>query len=241
LSLTLDPSLDPEALKPVFTRFGRVHMPKVLLPKDAERVAQGLRRAPWSRTFLVDGKGYDVTREDYARTQETVRGEVEAAIALGGRTGFQFDFDTWRVSDNLEAGRRQGGVVEPLEAVYDFLNGAAFLTFIRKMTGDTRPAYVDAQATRYRAGQFLTAHDDNLQGKNRLYAYVLNLTPSWRTEWGGLLMFHDADGHVAEAYAPKFNALNIFKVPAWHSVSQVASYVEAERLAITGWIRSAGP
>jgi Rps23 Pro-64 3,4-dihydroxylase Tpa1-like proline 4-hydroxylase len=29
-------------------------------------------------------------------------------------------------------------------------------------------------------------------GKNRVAAYVLNLTPRWRVEWGGLLMFHDA-------------------------------------------------
>ena len=170
-----------------------------------------------------------------------MRQQVEAAIAQGGRTGFQFDFDTWRISDHLEAGRRQGGIVAPLEAAYDFLNSAPFLGFVRKLTGDPRPAYVDAQATRYRAGQFLTAHDDNLAGKDRLYAYVLNMTLEWRTEWGGLLMFHDADGHLAEAYAPKFNALNIFKVPAWHSVSQVASYVTAERLAITGWIRASGP
>ena len=121
------------------------------------------------------------------------------------------------------------------------LNSEAFLGFVRQLTGDPRPVYCDAQATRYRAGQFLTAHDDNLAGKDRLYAYVLNLTPAWRIEWGGLLMFHDADGHVAEAYAPKFNAINIFSVPAWHSVSQVASYVDQHRLAITGWIRGSKP
>jgi Rps23 Pro-64 3,4-dihydroxylase Tpa1-like proline 4-hydroxylase len=239
--LKLDPGLDPAVAKPVFARFGRVHLPRVLVPADAARLAEGLRQAPWSRTFLVDGKGYDVTREDYLRSPPEVRNQVEAAIAEGGRTGFQFDFDTWRISDHLEAGRRQGGIVAPLEAAYDFLNSGPFLDFVRRLTGDPRAAYVDAQATRYRAGQFLTAHDDNLAGKDRLYAFVLNMTPEWRTEWGGLLMFHDADGHVAEAYAPKFNALNIFTVPAWHSVSQVASYVTAERLAITGWIRSSGP
>ena len=70
---------------------------------------------------------------------------------------------------------------------------------------------------------------------------MLNLTPGWRIEWGGLLLFHDEDGHVAEGYAPKFNSLNIFRVPQWHSVSQVASYVDQPRLAITGWIRSARP
>lgn len=240
-ALVLNPRLDPEKLRPFFERFGRVHLPDILAPADAQRLAGALAGAPWSRTFLVDGKGYDVTLEDYARTPEEVRQQVEAAIAEGGRTGFQFDFDTWRISDHLEAGRRQGGGVAGLEAAYDFVNSEAFLDFLRRLTGDDRIRYCDAQASRYRAGQFLTAHDDNLEGKDRLYAYVLNMTPAWRVEWGGLLLFHDADGHVAEAYAPKFNAINIFRVPAWHSVSQVASYVDAHRLSITGWIRASRP
>jgi Rps23 Pro-64 3,4-dihydroxylase Tpa1-like proline 4-hydroxylase len=240
-ALALNPRLDAAKLRPFFETYGRVHLPDVLVAADAQRLAGALSRAPWSRTFLVDGKGYDVTLEDYAKTPAEVRREVEAAIARGGRTGFQFDFDTWRISDHLEAGRRQGGALAELEAAYDLVNSEAFLDFVRKLTGDDRIAYCDAQASRYRAGQFLTAHDDNLAGKHRLYAYVLNMTPGWRVEWGGLLLFHDADGHVAEAYAPKFNAINIFRVPAWHSVSQVASYVEAHRHAITGWIRASGP
>jgi Rps23 Pro-64 3,4-dihydroxylase Tpa1-like proline 4-hydroxylase len=240
-ALALNPRLDAAKLRPFFERFGRVHLPDVLSPADARRLAAALAGAPWARTFLVDGKGYDVALDDYAKTPEAVRREVEAAIARGGRDGFQFDFDTWRISDHLEAGRRQGGRVAELEAAYDLVNSPAFLDFVRRLTGDDRVAYCDAQASRYRAGQFLTAHDDELPGKDRLYAYVLNLTPNWRIEWGGLLLFHDADGHVAEAYAPKFNALNIFRVPAWHSVSQVASYVEAHRLSITGWIRGSRP
>ncbi|MDP3854566.1 2OG-Fe(II) oxygenase family protein [Phenylobacterium sp.] len=97
--------------------------------------------------------------------------------------------------------------------------------------------YDFALETRYRAGDFLAAHDDGVEGKNRLYAYVLNFTPAWRTDRGGLLAFHDADGHVAEAYVPTFNALNIFRVPQLHAVTQVASYAAGERLSVTGWIR----
>lgn len=240
-ALTLNSRLDPAKLTALYKAHGRIHLPDILAAADAKRLHAALVAAPWSRTFLVDGKGYDVALPEYDKTPVEVREQVETAIAHGGRTGFQFDFDTWRISDHLEAGRRQGGAVADLEAAYDMLNSEAFLGFVRQLTGDPRPVYCDAQATRYRAGQFLTAHDDNLAGKDRLYAFVLNLTPAWRVEWGGLLMFHDADGHVAEAYAPKFNAINIFSVPAWHSVSQVASYVDQPRLAITGWIRASKP
>ncbi|WP_426039530.1 2OG-Fe(II) oxygenase family protein [Brevundimonas sp. DC300-4] len=93
--------------------------------------------------------------------------------------------------------------------------------------------------TRFRKGHFLTEHDDTAEGKNRLYAYVLGLTPGWRIDWGGLLAFHDAEGNVGEAFTPRFNTLNLLKVPAPHSVTQVALSAGADRVSITGWLRGA--
>jgi 2OG-Fe(II) oxygenase superfamily len=95
----------------------------------------------------------------------------------------------------------------------------------------------------YAATHFLTAHDDRDESKGRVAAYVLNLTPRWSSDWDGLLQFLDADGHVAEAYTPAFNALNVFRVPQPHSVSFVAPFAGQPRLSITGWFRRrrAGP
>jgi Rps23 Pro-64 3,4-dihydroxylase Tpa1-like proline 4-hydroxylase len=118
-----------------------------------------------------------------------------------------------------------------------FANSEAFLGPMREITGEPRIAFADAQVTRYRRGHFLTAHDDGIEGKNRYFAYVLNLSPRWKIEWGGLLMFHGDDGHVAEAFLPNFNSLNLLKVPALHSVSQVSLFAGDDRLAITGWLR----
>ena len=95
----------------------------------------------------------------------------------------------------------------------------------------------DAQATLYRPGDFLTVHDDSIGGHKRLAAYVLNLTPIWRADWGGVLQFLGANGHVEEGYVPCFNALNVFRVPTQHSVSQVALYGSL-RYSITGWFHA---
>jgi SM-20-related protein len=220
----------------------RLHIRDFLAPGVAAELHRALvDAAPWSRTFLAEGKGYDVTLSAWAETPRDVQQAVEAAVVDGARKGFQFDFESWRISDELEAGRRRGGGLAPLEGLYDFLNSEAFLGKIRTITGDPRPAYVDAQATRYRAGHFLTTHDDDLPGKDRLYAYVLNLTPDWRPDWGGLLLFQGLDGHVSEGLVPRFNALNLFSVPQPHCVTQVASFVTASRLSVTGWIRSRRP
>ena len=154
------------------------------------------------------------------------------------RDGFHYMFDSLRISDLVEKG-------EPLDATYAaayaFLNSAVFLDFVRALTGDSRPNHVDAQATRYRPGQVLTSHNDAAEGKNRLYAYVLNLTRDWRADWGGVLAFEGADGHIEAGFVPAFNALNLFAVPMRHAVTQVASFAPRDRLSITGWLRSHEP
>ena len=94
------------------------------------------------------------------------------------------------------------------------------------------------QLTRYRAGHFLTAHDDWAEGLNRVAAYVFNLSADWNVDFGGLLQFIDANGHVQQAYTPRFNSLSLFKVPQLHSVSVVPAYVNRARFALTGWARS---
>lgn len=233
-SLGLARGLDPAALRPAFERFGRLHLPGIFAARDAEAIHAALVTAPYHRSLTAAGKSYDIALDTLAAMPAERRAQMEAAILEGGRTGFQYQFDAWRLSDLMEAGQVTGGV---LGGVYDLLNSEAFLSFVKALTGDHRCAYADAQATRYGAGDFLTAHDDDVAGKHRLYAYVLNFTPAWRPDWGGLLAFHDADGHVSEAYTPTFNALNIFRVPQQHAVTQVASFAGGERFSITGWIR----
>lgn len=150
--------------------------------------------------------------------------------------GFQYVFD--RLNLDWAAGR---GLPLPgaLYALRDLFNGPDFLAFARALTGDDRIAVIDAQATRYLAGHFLNSHTDEHEGAGRLYAYVLNLDPRWRTEWGGLLMFQDADGEVVETFSPAFGTLNVFRVPQPHAVSMVAPFAGTPRHAVTGWWRSA--
>ena len=147
---------------------------------------------------------------------------------------FQFLFDRLRLGQ-----ARTLGLTVP-QALYDlhaFFNGETWLDFARRLTGDDRIAYVDAQATRYLPGHFLNGHTDEHEGAGRLYAYVLNVSPEWSADWGGLLMFTDPDGQVSETFTPRFDTLNVFKVPAWHSVSMVAPFAAAPRYSITGWWR----
>ena len=63
--------------------------------------------------------------------------------------------------------------------------------------------YADAQATRYEPGHFLTSHNDSVEGKNRLVAYVFNFTPGWHPDWGGNLMFYDEGAAIRSRLGSK--------------------------------------
>lgn len=234
--LAIDPSLNGARLGPVFRRFGRLHLPGFLHEPGATQLAAALPEADgWTIATMGGGSTIDIPLVAFASADEAARHALLATAHHEARSGFHYLFESLRISDLIEAG---AAVPASLEALYGWLNSAAFLSFVREISGDADLSYVDAQATRYRPGHYLNEHDDEKAGAGRRLAYVLNLSPNWRASWGGLLNFLDADGHVAEAYTPAFNALNLFRVPQPHMVSQVAAFAGAPRLSITGWIRT---
>lgn len=238
--IRLDPALQPAAWRPVFNQFGRLHVPGILTPDDAAVLSRGLASATgWRRSIHVNvGQDIDIPVEEIEELSPDDRAAFDRALHSGASDAFQYVFDSIRVSHEIRAGRP---VAPMLAAAYRFMNSEPFLAFVRALTGEPRAAYCDMMATRYLPGHFLTAHDDHAPGKHRLFAYVLNLTPRWRADWGGILLFLDDQDHVAEGYAPALNALNIFRVPQRHAVSLVAPFAVGPRLSLTGWIRARPP
>jgi hypothetical protein len=227
-----------KSVRAVLSRSGRMHIPSFLQPGAAQRLYEEMQALDW-RVVLNGGERiYDLTQSDIGGLAVARQSDLLQALHAQASTGFQFLYDSFRVSDLFESGALTSGAMAELFAA---LNSEPGLAMFRALTGDDRIVHLDAQATRYRPGHFLTCHDDDVAGKNRLFAYVINLTPNWRADWGGLLNFLDADGHVAEAYTPRWNALNILKVPQRHAVSYVTPIAQGARYSITGWMRSRPP
>lgn len=234
MTLRLSPSLDVAALHRAFEARRRLHIPGVLDPDSAEAVVAAMEAFDgWKVSVSAGGEFFELPLGGRAAVEPGKQGWIDQAHVDGAEPRMQYIFDTRRLDMEPEGAPR-----DAVSEVLDFLNGPDVLAFARAVTGDDRIDFADAQATRYRPGHVLTGHDDAAEGKNRLYAYVLNLTREWRPDWGGLLAFEGADGHVEEGFVPAFNALNIFAVPMRHAVTQVASFAPRDRLSITGWLRS---
>ena len=239
VSFELHDQLDSEALHRRFLSDGHVQIAPFVRPEQARALKDHLLgRGDWIEVMNSGDRVFEISRADGASLSAEQRGKIDELVNASARDGFQYRYESVRVPDSRDERQSSG---ELLSDFAEFLSSLSVRDFFRQVTGSRDIEFADAQATFYRPGDFLTAHDDDVTGKNRRSAYVFGLTEAWRTEWGGLLMFHEADGDVKRALLPRFNCLNIFAVPQLHSVSQVAPFAATERMSVTGWLRASRP
>lgn len=235
MSFHLSSSLDRKTVFESFSQQGYAHIRNVLPAENAKRIHKGLtEKTPWSLAFNNKGKHIDLSAAQLAVMPKQSVNQLQQAIYAQARNGFQYCYNNYPIYDAYQAGRNPGHV---LHHFYEWLNSDEFLQFARAATGFDDISFVDAQATRYLPGHFLTTHDDAVEGKKRRAAYIFNFTPGWRTDWGGHLQLLDESGNVRRGLMPTFNALNLLAVPQSHNVSLVAPFAGGMRLSITGWLR----
>lgn len=231
----LNSALDLPALAATYRRDGRVVIDELLSPGAALLLAAHLRqRTDWRKLVLSGDRVVEFDRPGWAAIPPDRAQALSLAVYAAARQGFQFQFESIRVPD-AKADRAVDGT--PLGIFARWISSTEILAMLRAITGTDDVVFTDAQATAYAPGDFLTAHDDAVPGKHRRAAYVFGLTPEWRPEWGGLLLFHQAHGALS-AVAPGFNRLTLFRVPQDHSVSEVTRAAPARRYSITGWLRA---
>lgn len=233
----LNPQLDCATLAQQFARNGRIHIPNILTDAAAQRLFMALQReTPWGLIFNEGQRSREVSSvspQEYERM-------LGAAITRA-HSSFQFIYYFYRLLTDRKVHPAPGQYLNKLAG---FLVSEPLLEFVRQVTGQQAIAWASSTATLYRPLNFLTIHDDNdserPQGGKRLVAYVLNMTPRWNPDWGGALQFFDRRDHIEESYLPAFNALNLFLVPKFHSVGQVAAF-GGERYGISGWFEADAP
>jgi Rps23 Pro-64 3,4-dihydroxylase Tpa1-like proline 4-hydroxylase len=238
MTFFLNDSLDLARLAVRYQEKRRIQVRDVLRPQSAEEILAIVKALPWGLAFNQGSRVIELDAARLAQLSAQDRADMLQSVIEGARSGYQFLYSYYPL---FAAYFAQGRPHHSVFSIYEFLNSTPFLDFIRKLTGHQGIRWADAQATRFRAGHFLKYHTDEAPEHKRVAAYVMNFTKGWGRDWGGLLQFFDAQYDVEHAYRPIFNGLNIFTVPADHSVSMVANYVTQDRLSITGWFREDEP
>ncbi|MFN2098644.1 2OG-Fe(II) oxygenase [Altererythrobacter sp. MF3-039] len=216
-----------------FAKTGSTAIDNFLTDDAAESLLLELQSVGrWQEIFTGNGKTYEMSAADFEELSDEQRANITLLTHTAALDELQYRYRSIRVSED-PAERADRGLA--IDKFSDLMNSPATLQYLRGVTGLEAIDFVDAQATAYRAGSFLTNHDDDVEGKNRLAAYVFSLTPHWSMDWGGLLLLES--GKSVSGFIPAFNSLRIFSVPIKHCVSVVAPWVEETRYSITGWLR----
>lgn len=232
-SFALHEQIDAAASARCYAREGRVAIAPFLTEASAAALREHLlARDDWTRVMNAGDRVYELPRAAAASLTADQRELLDRKLGEAAVCGFQYRYESIRIADDPEA---RGDTL--LDRFANFLDSPPVLALVRTVTA-VPIDFLDAQATAYGPGDFLTAHDDDVAGKNRRAAYVFGLTRGWRAEWGGLLLFHGAEGEIAHGFVPGFNTLRLFAVPVLHSVSPVWPYAPETRLSVTGWARS---
>jgi SM-20-related protein len=232
----LNPELDVQVPANEFAGTGRVQIRDVLTKASAERLQSLLaRETPWGLAWQAGA----ATPAQLIRADQLAGMAREKTAAIASQAAADADYGFAYHSYPLVTAyleRWQPGSM--LERLLEELNGDAILNFMRSITGIREIVKMDGQATLYAPGHFLRPHNDEESQRGRRVAYVLNLTAGeWLPHWGGYLNFFTSDWDVEQAYRPRFNSLNLFRVPQWHSVSEISAAAPLARYAITGWAR----
>lgn len=229
-------NIEIERFSSMFRLTGRIEIPLFLGNGQAETLRSHLlAREDWALVLNAGNNVYEIPRRGFEQLSDEQRTELEVRVLQSGRSGFQYRYEAIRVSDEAQK-REQSDTL--LDHFLRYMTSQEVLAILRAITGNQQVNFVDGQATAYSTGHFLTRHDDNVADKNRQAAYVFGLTPHWRAEWGGLLLFHGSDENIETGFTPTFGALRLFAVPSLHSVSYVTPFAEQARLSVTGWLRS---
>lgn len=213
---------------------GRVQIPNYLDSELAEILYQCLSNdVEWDLAYKVD-KPEVIPNHILKSVEHEKLIDIRKRLESKPSDEYSFIYHTYMmVTAYLE--RRNPELF--LNRLFEMLNSPDYLNFSRQLTGTFNINKINAQATKYIIGDYLKPHNDFDSKEGREFAYVINLSKNWRSEYGGLLRFLDDDKESEDEFVPSFNSLSLFKVPKMHEVTQVIN-TNLPRYAITGWLLS---
>jgi SM-20-related protein len=197
----------------------------------AEKVIQNIvRNIAFVNHFIVDGEQMQLTDEQLKNLDREKQQALFQRIHLQASQG-QGHLYAKRECDNNSPQIDVGALKDTIT----WLGAEPTLDMISDITGKKPLTDSSCTITRFSQGQFLTTNTfTKLEEKSKI-GFILDLTPDWKADWGGLLQLHAEDGEPAIAFTPKFNNLILFDASRPFSISYLAPYIKYYKYSLMGW------
>lgn len=235
--IRLNPNLDIDAIAATYTKTRFVQVRDVFAPETANEISNILRKQiPWRLIYADPEKGVvELTQEEAKSLGPQEMQARMAAIMARATRNYGYCYNGFHMTN----ARRDGTDADlAIRKVTQFLSGPEFLQLGARIIGVPGITQLEAQATLFTPGSFLTRHIDDGSNNERRAAYTLSFCPNWQTDWGGLLqLINQQTTDVLSAWVPRFNTLSIFDGTQVHAVSPVSAFAGDGRYSIVGWFR----
>lgn len=239
MQFRINRELDLAAFAKTYAEQGLVQIPNLFDEETASYIESVLLSLPWRLVCQDDSKRNIILLPDQLRAMPAEeRAALEAGIRRRAAENFGYAYLTYPM---IQAVMSRWDPEHPIHQVTMLLNSPVFVSMAREIIGCPRVTKLDAQASNYRPGNFLTRHVDDGQKRERRAAYTIGFSRKWEPDWGGLLMFVDENKDISRAYLPRFNTLTVFDGLRLHSVSAISAFAPVPRLSIMGWFRDDAP
>ena len=138
MNLRLNPALDVDVLAAEYALRGRLRIHGILAPDSAAAIAHCLETATPFDIAMLDGSGAPLVLAGPRLNWSDPR--VAAAVARAG-DGFSFLYKSFPMLTAYERGTHPGHL---LHSVFEFLNSPAVTGLLRRVTGHTDIARLEA-------------------------------------------------------------------------------------------------
>jgi Rps23 Pro-64 3,4-dihydroxylase Tpa1-like proline 4-hydroxylase len=235
LELRLNPMLDPTAFARLYAEKKCVQVPNLFEDDVAAALEKVLLALPWRLICQdEDRKTVLFTMDELKAMSPEARRRLEEGIRQRAAENFGYTYYAYPM---IEARTKGWDPNHPIHVLTDFLNSPAFIDFAKAVIGCPGLTKIDAHASNYQRGHYLTRHIDDGAQKERRAAYTIGFSRGWQSDWGGLLLFLEEGGDVIRGFVPRFNVLTVLDGLQLHAVSSVSPFAPVPRLSIAGWFR----
>lgn len=239
MQFRINRKLDLAAYAKTYAEHGIVQIQNLFDDDTADHIESVLLSLPWRLVCQDDSKRNIILLPEQLRAMPAEeRAALEAGIRRRAAENFGYAYLTYPM---IQAAMSRWDPGHPIHEITMLLNSPAFVSMAREIISCPGVVKLDAQASIYRPGNFLTRHVDDGQKLERRAAYTIGFTRKWEPDWGGLLMFVDDNKDISRAYLPRFNTLTVFDGLRLHSVSAISAFAPVPRLSIVGWFRDDAP